>query len=259
MRFGNTCVLIPLRVRFNLMPESPIKILAYEETPLGPLCLRRRRTLSEPPQTVTEITLNHEFLMSSLHTDSERALAEISLKQLGGEKLSVLVGGLGLGYTAQAALACERVSRIEVIELLPPVIGWLREGLIPIAEQLNEDRRLQIRQGDIYAELLAEPTSDRFDAILIDVDHSPEDLLAEANAPFYTAAGIQRAANHLRPGGILALWSYAEHTPLLDRMREVLIDVEAHGISYFNQHVHEEFTDWLYLGRNADASQLPPT
>ena len=235
------------------MTESPVKILAYEETPLGPLCLRRRRTLSDPPQLVTEITLNHEFLMSSLHTDSERALAEIALGRLDDEqkkkKLSVLVGGLGLGYTAQAALACARVATVDVVEYLPAVIGWLHEGLIPLAEKLNAEPRLHVREGDIYAELLAAPGEELFDAIMIDVDHSPEDLLADRNAPFYTAEGLRRAADHLQPAGVLAMWSYAQHTPLLDRMREVFVDVEACGVTYFNQHVQEQFTDWLYLGR----------
>lgn len=250
------------------MTESPLTVLAYEETPLGPLCLRRRRTLSEPPEVVTEITLNHEFLMSSLHTDSERALAERALGRVAGNGLAVMVGGLGLGYTALAALESGRVASLEVVELLPPVIDWTRQGLTPIADRLNADPRFRVRRGDVYGELLEGwPREDpgqtpgrrsdrRFDAILIDVDHSPDDRLAEGNGRFYTAEGIRHAASHLEPGGVLALWSYDEHTPTFDHMRDVLIDVEACAITYFNRHVHQEFTDWLYLGTNPDAS--PP-
>jgi spermidine synthase len=231
------------------MTAPLLEILAYETTPLGPLCLRRRNTRHEPPQRVTEITLNHEFLMSSLHTDSERALAEIPLAHLPGNDLSVLIGGLGLGYTADAALASERVSRVLVVEFLPQIIQWLADGLIPLAAGLNADPRLAIVEGDVYARLLSVPTPEPFDLILVDVDHSPADPLAASNAPFYTTAGMALARQHLQPGGILALWSCAEHTPTLEAMRRELTDVAAHPIRYYNRHVDEEFTDWIYTGR----------
>lgn len=110
------------------MTSPPLEILACDMTHLGLLCLRRRTTITEPAESVTEVTLDHEFLMSSLHTDSERALAEIPLSMLTGDAMTVLLGGLGLGYTAQAALASKRVAHVEVVELLPQVIGWLRKG-----------------------------------------------------------------------------------------------------------------------------------
>ena len=226
-----------------------LEILAYEDTPLGPLCLRRRETLSEPRQWVTEVTLNHEFLMSSLHTDSERALATIPLQQTSAAQLRVLVGGLGLGYTAQAALACDRVCHVEVVEYLPQVIGWMRDGLTPLAEELNANEHLRVSEGDIFERLLGSPAEQRFDVILIDIDHSPEDQLAKKHDQFYQVEGLQLAAEHLTTQGLFALWSYDEHTPLLDAMRQVFAAAEAHPVTYYNQHVHESFTDWLYVGR----------
>ena len=240
---------------------KPFEILAYEETSLGPLCLRRRRTLREPVQTVTEITLNHEFLMSSLHTDSERALADIAIGRLAGESSEpshdddsgwrVLVGGLGLGFTAAAALRCPGVTRVDVVEFLPPVIGWLRSGLVPLSAELNQESRLHVHQGDIYRRLLEPPRGAPYHAILIDVDHSPDDRLDDANGKFYGVEGLRRAAAHILPGGVLALWSYDESTPLLRHMREVYRDVESRPIRYHNLHVGESFTDWLYLGTRA--------
>lgn len=82
------------------MSKLNLEILAYEQTPLGLLCLRRRELLSQPGTMVTEVTLNHEFLMSSLYTDSEQVLARTAIELHVGDNLSVLVGGLGLGYTA---------------------------------------------------------------------------------------------------------------------------------------------------------------
>jgi spermidine synthase len=230
--------------------SSPLfEILAYEDTSLGPLCLRRRLTLSEPQQLVTEITLNHEFLMSSLHTNSERALAELSLAQVPGAGLRVLVGGLGLGYTAHAALASIRVAQVVVVEFLPPVIKWLHEGLVPLADELNVERRLSVVGGDVYARLLSAPTDPPFDVILIDVDHSPTDQLDPSSAAFYSPTGLSIASQHLRPGGVIALWSYEQHSPTLDAMRQTLADVSAHPVTYYNRHVHQEFTDWIYTGQ----------
>ena len=83
------------------MSPSNLEILAYEATPLGDLCLRRRELLSSPGTVGTEITLDHALLMSSHHTASERALAGEALARHDGQELSVLVGGLGLGHTAK--------------------------------------------------------------------------------------------------------------------------------------------------------------
>ncbi|MCH1439304.1 MAG: hypothetical protein L7W43_06595, partial [Rubripirellula sp.] len=114
------------------MSPPNLKILAYEDTDLGPLCLRRRELLSEPGTVVTEVTLNHEFLMSSYNTDSERAISKRSVEIHGGSELKALVGGFGLGYTTKELLTNQRVTSVEVIEYLPQVLQWLKEGLIPL-------------------------------------------------------------------------------------------------------------------------------
>ena len=118
------------------MSPSNLEILAYETTPLGDLCLRRRELLSSPGTVITEITLDHELLMSSYVTVSERALADEALARHPGHELSVLVGGLGLGYTADRVLQSDRVARVEVIELLPEVVGFVRRGLVPLSQEL---------------------------------------------------------------------------------------------------------------------------
>lgn len=232
------------------MGDSPLlEILAYEETPLGILCLRRRRILGGGSAShVTEITLNHEFLMSSHHTASERALAELALEMVAGEELRVLVGGLGLGYTAREVLRSERVADVEVIEFLPPVIQWLEDGLTPLAEELRADSRLRVRRGDVYARLAETPT-DTCDAILIDVDHSPDDRLDSGPGFFYTREGLLRAREHLAPGGVLAVWSYEESSPFADALREVFDEVRLEKIEFENELIDEQATDLLFLAR----------
>jgi len=228
------------------------EILAYESTSLGVLCLRRRELLSRPGTVVTEVTLDHEFLMSSYLTESERALAtigvELALENGKGRKLDVLVGGLGLGYTAAAALHSDDVGSVEVVEFLPQVIGWMNKGLVPLSEKLNAEPRLSISHGDIYARL-AGSANQLFDLIAIDVDHSPEDVLGGQSEGFYSVAGLKAASQHLTPGGVLGVWSYAESTPLLENMKAVFAHVRVEHVTALNDLIDQEQTDWLFFGR----------
>lgn len=234
------------------MTGSPLEILAYEPSPLGLLCLRRRELLSQPGVIVTEVTLDHEFLMSSLYTDSEQALARIALEMHAGDHLQVLIGGLGLGYTAHETLRCERVTRVEVVELLPQVIDWLARGLVPLSPELRNEPRMVARQGDIYRRLADSPDK-LFDLILIDVDHSPEERLGEENAAFYTRQGLLAARQHLAEEGVLAVWSYAESSPFADALRDVFDDVRVEPITYYNDLVNQQRTDWLFFARQSIA------
>jgi len=230
------------------MSKSNLEILAYEPSPLGILCLRRRELLSLPGTVVTEVTLNHEFLMSSLYTDSEQALAQTALAMHQGSELRALVGGLGLGYTAYEALLSDRVARVEVVELLPQVIGWLEQGLIPLAVELQNEPRLTITQGDVYGRL-ASASEESFDLILIDVDHSPDERLADGNISFYSVQGLQAARQHLAPDGVLAVWSYAESSPFAEALREVFEQVQIVPVTYDNRLINEQRTDWLFFAR----------
>ena len=191
--------------------------------------------------------------MSSYHTASEQALADIALSMhegAEGDKVDVLVGGLGLGYTAERVLASDRVRRLEVVEYLPQVIAWLEQGLVPLSAELCSDKRLALRQGDVYA-LLADAPETTWDIIVIDVDHSPDDRLDEdgdaASQHFYTAAGLAAAKAHLAPGGVLGVWSYAESSPFADALRETFTEVRVEEISFDNLLLDEVETDWLFF------------
>lgn len=230
------------------MSYSNLEVLAYEPSPIGMICLRRRELLSEPGTVVTEITVDHEFLMSSVTTDSERALARIGLEMHGGEALDVLVGGLGLGYTAREVLASPRVAQLEVIELLPQVIDWLERGLVPLSDELQADARLAIRQDDVFARLSAR-AEHRYDLVLIDVDHSPEERLAEGDRSFYGEAGLLAVKAHLAPGGVLGLWSYAESPAFVAELESAFDEVRVERITFVNRALEEEETNWLFFAR----------
>jgi len=228
--------------------HDDLEVLAAEETEIGTIWLGRRTLLSAPGTAVFEISLDHQFLMSSATTASERALADRAIEMHGGRDLSVLVGGLGLGYTAHAALASERVAKVEVVELLAPVIGWMERGLVPLAEALQADARFSVRRSDVYAELAAPPARTH-DLILIDVDHAPEERLGPANASFYTEAGLARAKRHLSPGGVLAVWSYAESSPFADALRKAFGEVRVEAVAFENRVLEASETNWLFLAR----------
>ena len=235
------------------MNRPNFKILAYEDTSLGPLCLRRRELLSEPGTMVTEVTLNHEFLMSSYNTDSERIISRRSIEIHGGDRLKALVGGLGLGYTARELTSHPQVASVEVVEFLPPVIDWLHEGLMPLSAELNAAANLRVSQGDIYQRLHGElkpgeQEDKRFDLIVIDVDHSPSDTLTEDENPFYSADGLARAKTHLNPGGILAVWSYAQNSAFADALHQTFSQVQVDPVTTVNTLVGHEQTDWLFFG-----------
>ena len=234
------------------MSKSNLEILAYEESSLGLLCLRRRELLSQPGTIVTEVTLNHEFLMSSLYTNSERVLARTALEMHSGEDLRVLVGGLGLGYTAREALLPRRVARVEVVELLPQVIDWLACGLVPLSaelcDEMGEAPRLVVTSGDVYGQL-AGPPHNLYDVILIDVDHSPEERLGEESVLFYTTQGLKAARRHLTDNGVLAVWSYAECSRFADSLRAVFKQVRVESVTYDNRMIDQQRTDWLFFAR----------
>jgi len=231
------------------MGASNLEILAYEDTPLGVLCLRRRKLLREPGTVVTEVTLNNEFLMSSYHTDSERALASQALAMVEGRDLQVLVGGLGLGYTAAEVLASDRVGHVEVVEFLPQVIDWLAQGLVPLSSSLNDDSRLLVTQGDVYRRL-TQPPQKQYDVILIDVDHSPDEHLDGVNNLFYREEGLKHARKHLTKNGVLGVWSYAESSPFADALRNVFGEVLIKPITFTNViDNNKSTTDWLFFCR----------
>lgn len=227
--------------------------LDWRPTPIGVISLRRRR---DPVQGVDvyEIKLDDDFLMSSLFTVAEIELARLGLAGLTGPDLDVVVGGLGLGYTAQAVLEHPGVSSLLVVETLGEVIDWHRRHLLPLGEQLSSDPRSRLVQADFFA-AAADPAGfdpdtpkRRFHAILLDVDHSPRHVLHPSHARLYTREGLTRLKEHLHPGGVFALWSNdppdAEFSDVLD---EVFGESQAHVVSFPNPLQDREATNTVYV------------
>lgn len=228
--------------------------LAFAETPMGELTLRRR---VDPMLDVEvhEVRLGEEYLMSSLFTEGEEELARLGLAELdasGG--IDVVVGGLGLGFTARAALADERVASLLVVDALPDVIDWHVRGLLPGSEQLVGDPRVRLVEGDFFAMSAGEgydpdAPGRRFDAVLLDVDHTPDHRLHPSHGGFYTVDGLTRMARFLRPGGVFALWSdEAPDAAFTAVMEQVLDDVRGHVVDFPNALTGGRSVNGVYVG-----------
>jgi spermidine synthase len=185
--------------------------LAFGSTPMGEISLRRRIDPALGVE-VFEVKLGDEFLMSSLFTVAEVELARLALTVWPHTGVDVVVGGLGLGYTANAVLADERVASLIVVDALDEVIGWHRDGLLPLSTAMVADPRCRLVRGDFFAMAAGagfdpDEPGRLFHVVALDVDHSPRHLLHPAHADFYTTEGLRRLAGHLHPGGVFALWS----------------------------------------------------
>jgi spermidine synthase len=231
--------------------------LGYRQTPIGVVSLRRRRELRLAVD-VLEIKLDDEFLMSSLFTVSEIALARLGIAALKGPGRDIVVGGLGLGYTAHAVLEHADVSSLLVVEMLEAVIDWHRDGLLPLGPGLLADPRCRLVHGDFFALATAGEGFDssapgrRFDAILVDIDHSPEALLDTRSRGFYRPEGLRALATHLKPGGLFGLWSNeAPDDAFTARLAGVFTDAWAEPVVFHNPLQDRPFTQTIYLARHA--------
>ncbi|WP_336366156.1 spermidine synthase [Marinobacter sp. C2H3] len=226
---------------------------------IGEITLRRRRIPALGDSDIYEVKLGEEFLMSSLFVDAEVALADLGINATDGDNLRVVVGGLGLGYTARAALAHDRVGELLIVEYLEPVIRWHQQGLVPLGAGITADPRARYIHGSFFDLALAEPETGGFDpgapaapidAILLDIDHSPRALLNDASASFYTVDNIGRMARHLKPQGIFAMWSNEpEDADFMAVLRAQFIDVACHVVSFYNPFQNRESTNTVYLAR----------
>jgi spermidine synthase len=232
--------------------------LDFRPTAMGVLSLRRRRHLGSGLD-IYEIKLGDAFLMSSQFTVAEIELARLGLAALARADIDVVVGGLGLGYTAQAVLENSAVRSLVVVDALAEVIEWHRRGLLPLGKPLTDDPRCRFVHGDFFAMADAEDGFDsdapgrRFDAVLVDIDHSPRNLLHPRHAALYTRQGLARLAGHLQPGGVFALWS---NDPPDDEFNAALAGAFAtsasHVVTFDNSQGDHDAGNTVYVAVKAD-------
>lgn len=225
-----------------------IEELDYRETAMGPLILRRR-WVAAIDADVVEVILGEEHLMSSLFTVGEIELARRGLAATKAGSLRVLVGGLGLGYTARAALADDRVTSVDVVDALAPVIEWHEAGLVPLGESLGQETRCHLKHGDFFGWFdTPRVPADRYDVVLLDIDHSPRALLHPDHARFYTGEGLQRLRDGIADDGVFAMWSdEGPDADFIAVLETVFSDVRAQVVAFDNPLTGGASTCTLYI------------
>ncbi|HEU4797450.1 MAG TPA: spermine/spermidine synthase [bacterium] len=195
-----------------------------------------------------EIICNGVFLMASYNRESSRQLASLALSRVRGDRLRVLVGGLGIGYTAGAVLEDPRVVQLDLVEVEPVVVRWHREYFAPLVGRPLDDPRTRLILADLSEVALSSGT---FDALLLDTDNYPERIVREQNSALYDASGISGLFQALRPGGVMAFWA-ADRAPMLAaRLRRAADAVEEMEVPELIAPTREE-PAWIYVARRKE-------
>jgi spermidine synthase len=229
--------------------------LDYQQTALGELILRRRQALALGGREIFEVKLNDEFLMSSLFHDGEVALTDLGLAELTGQGWDIVVGGLGLGYTAAAALKYDQVARMIVVEALAPVIEWHQRELVPNGTLLSKDARCRYYHADFFALARGDgfdpdDSGHQFDAILLDIDHTPDALLNSRHADLYSEEGMMRLRAFLRPEGVFGLWSNdVPDEGFLAILSRVFSQVDGHVVEFENPIQGKTAANGVYVAK----------
>lgn len=191
-----------------MIPPAPIT-LDRREGPFGEVVLRERGEHFE-------IIANGCFLMDTSDGRSERLLVDAALGSLpvGRTGPSVLIGGLGVGFSLVRAAEEERWGRIVVVERERAIVDWHRRGpLGRISGAALADPRTEVLHADLVAHLRT--ATERYDALCLDIDNGPDWTVTEDNGSLYSPAGLARCHDRLNPGGVLAVWS-AQPSPAFE-------------------------------------------
>ncbi|MFE1768542.1 spermidine synthase [Streptomyces angustmyceticus] len=240
------------------LPEAP-RTLDRREGPYGEVVLRRRggppaktgADDSEAPAAapvIYEIIANGCFLMDTSDGRSERLLIDAALDALpaGRDRPSVLIGGLGVGFSLARAAAQPRWGRIVVVEREEAVVDWHRTGpLSAVSAAALADPRSEILHTDLVAHLRSENAQDTYDALCLDIDNGPDWTVTEDNDSLYSPAGLAACRDRLTPGGVLAVWS-AQPSPAFE---EALRNAGFHGVHTEEIPVVRGVPDVVHLAR----------
>jgi spermidine synthase len=222
--------------------------VARSDTERGELVLRERRPGADDAfrgPTVLELRANGVFVMDTSEHASERALADAALDVV-AEPRRVLVGGLGLGFTLDRVLGDRRVEHVDVVEIEPALVDWMRDGTIPHGRRLLADDRARVVVADVVR-AVTEAGPAAYDVVLLDVDNGPGHLVHSTNSAIYGEPFLRAVRERLAPGGALVVWSAERAPQLVDTLRAVFDEVEerAHDVRLQDRDEHY----WLYAAR----------
>jgi len=186
-------------------------------------------------------------LMTSRTHGSEQALASLALEGAGSPQ-SVLVGGLGLGFTLRATLdQLPANARVVVVELVPELCAWNRGPVAHLARRPLDDPRTELRVGDVVDAIAR--ARQAYDAILLDVDNGPSALIHGSNGRLYDDAGVRACRSALRRGGVLGVWSTGPDAGYVRRLRRAGLEAEQRRVPARDEPKGTRHV--IFLGRKA--------
>jgi spermidine synthase len=198
-----------------------------------------------------EVIANGVFLMDTRNGESERLLVSSAARRMPSAG-RLLIGGLGVGFSLRQAVADQRVREITVVEREPAVIGWVRGPLRGFGGDALDDIRVRVVEADLVDWLAA--TTERFDAICLDVDNGPQWTVSDGNRVLYGDGGLRMLSGRLTAGGVLAVWSAAADPVFEARLRDRFSEVEALQVP-----VPRGEPDLIWLARARPTDQLTRT
>jgi len=201
-------------------------ILSRLTTPRGELQLQQWAVTDSTSAPVYEIIFNGVFLMASYNELSAKAVGTLAIEPLASERqdMRVLIGGLGIGYTLQAALECGGIRAVDVVEIDKHIINWAKSFFTELNGKALSDPRVHLIQADLIDYI--QKTDKTYDIIILDVDNGPTMLAMESNQNLYEEPLLSRMKNILTDGGVLTIWAEKESPPFRKCLGEIFSQSE---------------------------------
>jgi spermidine synthase len=236
-------------------PAEEYVEVARARSERGEVVLRQRHDPDAPhgAPTTLELRVNGVFVMDTLETTSETALARAALEQVDAAS-SVLVGGLGLGFTAHEVLSDHRVEHLVVAEIEDTLVQWFRDGTVPHGPSFLADGRVSVCVADVQ-QVVTESAEEAFDLVLLDVDNGPDFLVFDGNATIYETTFLHQVRRALRVNGVLAIWSSTESPKLITSMADVFGESASRSCPVTLQGHDDVF--WLHTAKKQEGTVRP--
>lgn len=230
--------------------------LDFESTPLGDISLRRRTEPRLDNTLIYEVKLGDEFLMSSLFVEAEEQLSKLGLAALHAngytQDLNIVVGGLGLGYTALTVLNDDRVAELRTVDVMPAVIRWHQQGILPIGDVLEKSVKSTLIHGDFFAVSIDDHKGFLDErpvhGVFLDIDHSPSHWLNDINSSFYNPDSLRKMKSKILPKGVFGLWSNEMPDPkFTELLNSIFTDTREHVVRFDNPYSGGESINSVYI------------
>jgi spermidine synthase len=203
------------------MHDNYAEIIERCRTPRGEIQLQRRGS-------DYEIISNGTFLMATYNGESERLLVKAAIDACENTNCSVLIGGLGVGYSLAEALSHTRTQQVTVIEIEEKIIEWNRSYLTRFSCNAMDNKKTAIIHVDLIQWI--SQTQDTFDVICLDIDNGPDWTVFQENACLYDDAGLKTLSRLLRPDGVISFWSASASLWFMERLKMHFSTVEAFAL-----------------------------